>query len=84
MSVHLQLKKQMTNFIEAEKKYRALDMKREQKIEVVINEARHGNTFSLVEVNTVTEEINQLSKSFQFPLRKTVTDKMVKEFVNKS
>lgn len=84
MSVHLQLKKQMTNFIAAEKKYRALDMKREQKIEEVINEARHGNTFSLVEVNTVTEEINQLSKSFGFPLRKTVTDKMVKEFVNKS
>lgn len=83
MSVHLQIKTQINNFIEAERKYRELDFRREHKIAAVINETKQGKTISLVDVNNVTEEINQLSKSFGFPLRKTVTDKMVREFVNK-
>jgi hypothetical protein len=83
MSVHLQLKEQITKFIEAEKKYRALDMNRERKIEAVINIARMGDTFSLVDVNNATEEINLISKSFGFPLRKLVTTEMVMKFVNK-
>ncbi|WNF37692.1 DUF2533 family protein [Bacillaceae bacterium IKA-2] len=83
MSVHLQIKTQINRFIDAEKKYRELDMQREQKIAAVIGEAAQGKKFSLMDVNNITEKINQLSKSFGFPLRKTVTDKMVKEFVNK-
>jgi hypothetical protein len=83
MSVHLQIKTQINRFIDAEKKYRELDMQREQKIAAVIGEAAQGKIFSLMDVNNITEKINQLSKSFGFPLRKTVTDKMVKEFVNK-
>lgn len=83
MSVHLQIKTQINKFINAEKKYRELDIRREQKIAAVIEEAKQENLFSLMDVNNITEEINQISKSFGFPLRKTVTDKMVREFVNK-
>lgn len=83
MSVHLQIKTQINKFINAEKKYRELDIRREQKIAAVIEEAKQENPFSLMDVNNITEEINQISKSFGFPLRKTVTDKMVREFVNK-
>lgn len=84
MSVHLQLKKQMTNFIAAEKKYRELDMRREEKIEEAINKAKVKEEFSLIEVNALTEELNNLSRSYRFPIRKQVTKDMVLEYINRS
>ncbi|QOY36212.1 DUF2533 family protein [Anaerobacillus isosaccharinicus] len=84
MSVHLQLKKQMTNFIAAEKKYKELDKRREEKIEEVIKEARANKDFSLNEVNALTEELNNLRRSFGFlPMRKTVTKEMVFDYINR-
>jgi hypothetical protein len=84
MSVHLQIKEQMTTFIAAEKKYRELDLKREESIEKVVNDAKANKPFSLVEVNAITEELNNLSKYFRFPMRKQVTKEMVLEFINRN
>jgi hypothetical protein len=84
MSVHLQIKEQMTTFIAAEKKYRELDMKREESIEKVVNDAKANKNFSLLEVNAITEELNDLSRSFRFPMRKQVTKEMVLEFINRN
>ncbi|OIJ22107.1 hypothetical protein BKP45_05375 [Anaerobacillus alkalidiazotrophicus] len=83
MSVHLQIKKQMNNFINAEKNYRKLDQIREEKIEEIIKIAKNKKDFSLVEVNKVTEEINKLCKSHGYPLRKLVTKEMVEEFISR-
>ncbi|OIJ16671.1 hypothetical protein BKP37_05410 [Anaerobacillus alkalilacustris] len=83
MSVHLQIKKQMNNFINAEKNYRKLDQIREEKIEEIIKIAKNKKDFSLVEVNKVTEEINKFSKSHGYPLRKLVTKEMVEEFISR-
>ncbi len=81
MSVHLEIKKQINKFISAEKTYRQLDVIREEKIAEVIEAAKGNKDFSLSEVNSVTAEINKLSKSFGFPLRKQVTKEMVLEFI---
>ncbi len=84
MSVHIQIKEQMTNFINAEKRYRELDQKREELIEAVLAAAKQKKEFSLEEVNVVTEEMNNLSRSFRFPLRKKVTTAMVAEYIARS
>ncbi|MFN7251292.1 MAG: DUF2533 family protein [Anaerobacillus sp.] len=84
MSVHLQIKEQMTTFIAAEKKYRELDIKREESIEKVVNDAKANKHFSLVEVNAITEELNNLSRSFRFPMRKQVTEEMVLKFISRN
>ena len=83
MSVHLQIKTQVNKFIAAEKKYRELDLKREEKIEEVLKAAKTNQDFSLVEINALSEELNSLSKSFGFPMRKLVTKEMVFEFINR-
>lgn len=83
MSVHLQIKKQMNNFIEAERQYKKLDQLREQKIEEVLIDAKTKKDFSLLEVNAITEELNNLSKSYGFPLRKQVSKDMIFEFLNR-
>ncbi|RXJ00007.1 DUF2533 family protein [Anaerobacillus alkaliphilus] len=84
MSVHLQIKEQMTRFIEGEKEYRKLDAKREEAIEAILQAAKEQQDFSLTEVNAITEKMNNLSKSFRFPIRKTVTKEMVLEHIKPS
>lgn len=83
MSVHLQIKEQINKFIDSERKYRELDKKREQKIEEVIILAKENNPFTLLEINSITEEMNNFSRSNGFPLRKKVTKEMVYEYVNR-
>ncbi len=83
MSVHLQIKEQMNKFIAAEREYKQLDMSREQMINEVIIAAKTKKEFSLVEINSITEQLNNLSKSFNFPIRKKVTKEMVFEFIHR-
>ncbi len=79
----MQIKEQMNNFIAAEKEYKQLDMRREQKIEEIINAAKLNKDFSLEEINFITEQLNNLCKSYNFPIRKKVTKEMVFEFIHR-
>ncbi|MCT8139653.1 DUF2533 family protein [Anaerobacillus sp. CMMVII] len=83
MSVHLQMKAHVNKFIAGEKRYRELDLLREEKIEAVIQAAKKNQEFSLTEINAITEEMNNLSRKFRFPMRKLVKKEMVVEFINR-
>ncbi|MGO4887256.1 DUF2533 family protein [Anaerobacillus sp. MEB173] len=83
MSVHLQIQEQINKRLESEKEYQRLDDLREAAIEKALNEARSSDDFSIVAINQITEEMNSLSKKYGFPLRKTVTKAMVKEYLAK-
>ncbi|MFY4776044.1 YpbS family protein [Metabacillus sp. RGM 3146] len=63
--------------------FAALDAKREQYIEEALGLCQEGKPFTVNRINQVTEEINQLAKKGIVPLRKHVTDEMVKEYANR-
>ncbi|MBU8905617.1 DUF2533 family protein [Desertibacillus haloalkaliphilus] len=84
MSVHLEIGKQVNKQLQAKDRFLELDRKREEAIEVTLEQAKRTNEFSTKEINEYTEEINQLSKQFSFiPSRKKVTKAMVLEYLQK-
>lgn len=83
MSVHLQIKKQINTFIAGEKKFQEMDARREALIEEILADAKAKKDISLLEVNAVTEQINNLSRLHGFPMRKQVTKEMVNEYINR-
>ncbi|WP_062050007.1 DUF2533 family protein [Bacillus sp. JCM 19034] len=83
MAVHLQIAEQVKKHRQAQKDYLALDAKRERAIETVVTLAKAGKPFDTVEINRITTEMNTIASSFQFPMRKHVTVKMVKGYISK-
>lgn len=83
MTVHLQISKQINNHIQAQTTYKELDLQREKAIEEVLNKARNNEEFTTHEVNSVTEELNEIAKKYNFPIRKRVTNSMVLQYVAK-
>ncbi|AZB43277.1 DUF2533 family protein [Bacillus sp. FJAT-42376] len=60
-----------------------LDGEREQKIEEAILKCREREPFSVAEINEITGKMNSLAGKVNLPMRKTVTEEMVREFVEK-
>ena len=83
MSVHLQIANQINKHIQGQKEHRRLDELRETAIEKVLQKVQNNESFSVQEVNVLTEEINILARKFNFPMRKRVTNEMIKEYVTK-
>ncbi|UTW69956.1 DUF2533 family protein [Anaerobacillus sp. HL2] len=72
MSVHLQIKKQMNNFIKQKGNIKnSINCVNKKELRVLID--AKNKDFSLLEVTAITEELNNLNKSYGFPLRKQVS-----------
>ena len=83
MAVHLQIAEQVKKHREAQSQFLALDGSRERAIEDALKKAKAGLSFDTVEINRITNEMNQIAMKFQFPPRKNVTVEMVHEYIAK-
>lgn len=63
--------------------FAALDAKREEYIDEALGLCQEGKPFTVSKINYVTEEINRLARQGIVPLRKLVTEDMVKEYASK-
>ncbi|MCM3712784.1 DUF2533 family protein [Halalkalibacter oceani] len=84
MAVHLQISEQVKKHRHAQQQFRELDAKREQAIEYALAEAKAGQAINVIEINRITNEMNQIATRFHFPVRKTVTIDMVKDVIQRS
>lgn len=84
MSVHIEISKHINRHIEAQQKYKALDQQRELAIESTIEKAKLGKEFDTVQINQITNEINEIAKKYNFPLRKAVSKEMVEQYLQKN
>ncbi|WP_100406729.1 DUF2533 family protein [Bacillus solitudinis] len=80
MSVHIQIAEQVKNHRQAQKQFLQLDAKREQEIKRLIEQAKLTEEVSVIQLNKITEEMNQIATKFHFPMRKIVTKDMVIAF----
>ncbi|TWI56376.1 DUF2533 family protein [Halalkalibacter nanhaiisediminis] len=83
MSVHLQIAEQVKKHRHAQKEFLALDAARERAIEETLSQAKAGKPIQTTEINRITNEMNQIAMTFQFPPRKNVTVEMIKEYLKK-
>ena len=77
MTVHLQIAGQINRHIQAQTQFKKLEVQREEAIEKALQEAASSKSFSVTEINTITEKMNALAREFYFPMRKLVTNEMV-------
>lgn len=82
MAVHLQIAEQVKKHRQAQKEFLALDAAREHAIEAVLQLARAKKPFQTNEINRITNEMNQIATSFQFPARKQVTNDMITSYIS--
>ncbi|GAE31677.1 DUF2533 family protein [Alkalihalobacillus hemicellulosilyticus] len=81
MAVHLQIAEQVKKHRQAQKEFLKLDAEREHAIEEALSLAKAGQHFETNEINRITTEMNSIASAFQFPMRKQVTEQMVKEYI---
>ncbi|MBD1381638.1 YpbS family protein [Metabacillus arenae] len=82
-SLHKQLSEHSKNQNRIVNDFLKLDAIREAAIDEVVTHCRTGQKFSVLKINQVTKEINDLAKKGIIPQRKFVTEEMVKEYVSK-
>lgn len=84
MSVHLQIAEQVRKHRQAQKQFLALDAAREHAIETAFKQAEAGKPIQIIEINRITNEMNQIAMAFQFPPRKVVTAEMITAHLKKA
>lgn len=84
MSVHIEISKHIHRHIEAQQKYKDFDQSRELAIEETLQKAKLGEEFDTVTINQITNEMNEIAKKYNFPLRKVVTKDMVEQYLRKN
>jgi hypothetical protein len=83
MSVHTAItahSKKQHNHIEA---FLQLDQRREQAIEQALQQCMNNETFSIVEINQISREINEHALKGISPVRKLVTEQMIQEYADR-
>ncbi|WP_261133707.1 YpbS family protein [Bacillus sp. Marseille-Q3570] len=82
MSVHHDISKHSNDQHERVRIFSELDQKREQLIEQALLKCKEEKTFEqeLIEINKLTDEINDLARKGIVPQRKNVTKEMVEEY----
>lgn len=86
MSVHQAISNHSEKQHYIVKKFTELDEKRELYIQEAIGLCRRNEPFTTDAINAVTKEMNELGKKgivTSLPMRKLVTNEMVKEYVGK-
>jgi hypothetical protein len=82
MGVHKELAKHAEKQNKLYQVFLELDQKREIYIEEAIQLCKKGEAFSTDKINRVTDQINKMNLRF-IPIRKFVSEDMVKEYVKK-
>jgi predicted transcriptional regulator len=85
MTVHHAISKHSQMQSEAIKKFKELEIKREQAIDKALQDILNGKDALVQEINDITDLMNELSKSgkVMLPKRKRVTESMLITYAQK-
>lgn len=84
MSVHIAISKHINKHIDAQQQFKKLDQQREFAIEATLQKAANNEPFDTVEINRITNVMNEIGKKYNFPQRKNVTKEMVLQYLQKN
>ncbi|QPC46431.1 DUF2533 family protein [Mangrovibacillus cuniculi] len=83
MSVHQEISAHSAKQHERIQQFAFLDSQREKAIDEAIAQCKAGNPINVDAINVWTEKINELAKQGIVPQRLVVTEKMVRDYVEK-
>lgn len=83
MSVHQEISAHSAKQHERIQQFAFLDAQRERAIDEAIAQCKEGNPINVDAINIWTDKINELARQGIVPQRMRVTEKMVREYVNK-
>ncbi|WP_062232021.1 DUF2533 family protein [Fictibacillus sp. FJAT-27399] len=83
MSVHQEISKHSSRQHAIVSEFLRLEQRRENLIDIAVEQCGKGLPFSVKEINEVSKQMNQLAQKGIVPQRKLITEQMVKEYAHK-